>query len=206
MYKKIVKRYENCFFKFGDSHLGVDWPNLKDCEKRYQIMLDIIKEKKSSVLDFGCGCANLLDFINKQKKYDIKYQGLDLSKKFIEYCKKKYPKINFYNIDILKSKFEKKFDYIIMNGVFTVKDSLPHTHMWDYTKKVLKVIFKQTKVGMAVNFMSKKVDWERNDLFHLSLDKLTNFVCDDLSRHYIIRNDYGLYEYTIYIYKKKFNI
>lgn len=49
--------------------------------------------------------------------------------------------------------------------------------------------------------MSKDVDWEREDLFHLSLDELSNFLTKEVSRNFIIRNDYGLYEYTTYLYK-----
>jgi hypothetical protein len=50
--------------------------------------------------------------------------------------------------------------------------------------------------------MSKNVEWERDDLFHLSHDLLTDFITKELSRDYIIRADYQLYEYTTYIYKR----
>jgi hypothetical protein len=50
--------------------------------------------------------------------------------------------------------------------------------------------------------MSKNVDWEREDLFHVSLDLVSDFLCKNLTRNYIIRNDYGLYEYTVYVLKK----
>ena len=54
---------------------------------------------------------------------------------------------------------------------------------------------------MSFNFMSKQVDWERDDLFHVSLDEIAWFMKDNLSRNFIIRNDYKLFEYTIYVYK-----
>ena len=50
--------------------------------------------------------------------------------------------------------------------------------------------------------MSAQVEWKRDDLFHLPLDRLADFLSANLSRHFVIRNDYGLYEYTVYIYKK----
>ena len=40
----------------------------------------------------------------------------------------------------------------------------------------------------------------RDDLFHLPLDLLAEFLDTLLSRHFVIRNDYGLYEYTVYVY------
>ncbi len=56
--------------------------------------------------------------------------------------------------------------------------------------------------GVAFNVMSKDVDWEREDLFHLPLNVLSNFLTKEVTRDFIIRYDYGLYEYTTYLYKK----
>ena len=44
-YKNIFQHYENCFETHGDSHLGVDWPNKEDAVKRYEVMLNVIKDK-----------------------------------------------------------------------------------------------------------------------------------------------------------------
>jgi hypothetical protein len=55
---------------------------------------------------------------------------------------------------------------------------------------------------MALNLMSKHVDWERDDLFHLPIDELLQFSRRELSRHVVIRHDYGLYEYTAYVYRE----
>jgi len=56
--------------------------------------------------------------------------------------------------------------------------------------------------GMAFNVMSKCVDWERDDLFHLSMDDLGLFLKNNLSSEFSFRFDYGLYEYTAYVYKR----
>jgi len=49
--------------------------------------------------------------------------------------------------------------------------------------------------------MSKHVDWEREDLFHLPFDVLARFLTRMVTRNFVIRNDYGLYEYTTYVYR-----
>ena len=65
-YQNIIKHYEDCLKKHGDNHLGVDWPKAEDVDKRYKVMVDIIKangdENTVSLLDFGCGTAHLLDY------------------------------------------------------------------------------------------------------------------------------------------------
>lgn len=206
-YTKIIEHYEKCLEIHGDTHLGVDWPNLDDAIKRYKVMLDIIKidentNENITLLDFGCGTAHLLDYINENRISNILYTGLDISEKFISVSKKKYPKTPFLCGDILEKKFRiPNFDYIVMNGVFTEKRSLTESQMWKYFTHVLESTYKISNKGLAFNVMSKNVDWEREDLFHLSIDTLSNFLCKTLSRNFVIRNDYGLYEYTVYVYK-----
>jgi SAM-dependent methyltransferase len=194
--------------KHGDTHLGVDWPILADVEKRYNIMLEVLNFNRKddeiiTVLDFGCGTAHLLEHINKKGLKNIKYSGLDISEKFITVAKNKFPKNDFYCLDILDSNVAlPHFDFILMNGVFTEKRELSFDEMWSYFTAMLLKAFEISKKGIAFNVMSKIVDWEREDLFHLSHDLLCEFLCKNLSRNYIIRNDYGLYEYSVYVLKK----
>jgi SAM-dependent methyltransferase len=207
-YDKIIEHYENCLEKHGDNHLGVDWPRQDDADKRYKIMLDIIRLNNDAgsavtLLDLGCGTAHLLDYVNKEGFNSIDYSGLDISQKFVDVCKQKYPESSFYCLDIIEESDKiKNFDYIIMNGVFTEKRELSFDEMWEYFTKMIEIIYKKCNKGLAFNVMSKNVDWERDDLFHVSLDLMSNFLCKNLTRDFIIRNDYGLYEYTTYVIKK----
>jgi hypothetical protein len=38
-------------------------------------------------------------------------------------------------------------------------------------------------------------------LFHLPFDTLASFLTSELTRNFVFRNDYGLYEYTAYVYR-----
>jgi SAM-dependent methyltransferase len=206
LYYGIVSHYENCFNLFGDNHLGVDWQNAKDAAKRYQVMIEIIMDKHktvSSLLDFGCGTSGLLNYINKKKINNIKYSGLDISPAFVEVSQKKYPNTKFYNLDILDSNISLPvFDYIIMNGVFTEKQNLTFDQMFEYFCTMIKKTISHAQKGIAFNVRSKQVDHEDEDLFHLSLDRLAWFLTKEVSKNFIIRNDYGIEEYTVYLYPK----
>lgn len=213
-YCDIVSHYEKCFKIYGDNNRGVDWPNEKDAITRYQVLLDVLKfdyrndceNTKKSILDFGCGLGHLYEYIKKNSVY-VSYTGLDLSPLFIEVCKQKYPEIEFIALDLLDHKERNtliKYDYIVLNGVFTEKRELGYEEMFEYFKELLTEIWKYTNCGIAFNVMSKDVDWEREDLFHLSLSMLSNFLTKEISRNFIIRNDYGLYEYMVYVYKERY--
>jgi SAM-dependent methyltransferase len=203
-YLRIVAHYENCLSLFGDTHLGVDWQNAEDAAIRYQVMLNIIQNnnvQSVTLLDFGCGTAGLLDYINKYQIPSIDYSGLDISPAFIAVCKTKYPDFNFYNVDILETDIHLPcFDYIIMNGVFTEKVDLSHKQMYTYFCSMIEKIFPYSNKGIAFNLRSKQVDTEDTELFHLSLDELAWFLVKKFGRRFLIRNDYGLEEYTVYLY------
>lgn len=205
-YLSIVKHYENCFDKHGDNFRGVDWPKEGDVNTRYKVMLDLLKyddskPAKPSLLDFGCGLAHFYDYIASQAA-DVTYSGLDISEKFIAQCQKKHPDKTFYCADILDSGATlPDFDYIVMNGVFTEKRELSYDDMLVYFTELLSAAFNKCKRGLAFNVMSKLVEWEREDLFHLPFDTLGKIVSEKLNRSFVIRHDYGLFEYSVYIYK-----
>ncbi len=204
-YLSIISHYEKCLHDHGDSHLGVDWPTEMDADLRHEVMLGIIQyyqNRKVKLLDFGCGASHLYDYIIRKNMADlIDYHGLDISEKFISLSKNKYPHINYYCQNITENNYNlDQFDYIILNGVFTEKCDLSFDEMFTYFKEILIRVKKITRIGFAFNVMSKQVDWERKDLFHLQFDKLANFLTQNISRHFLIRHDYGLFEYTTYVY------
>jgi SAM-dependent methyltransferase len=207
-YYRIVAHYEECLQKYGDSHLGVDWPRIEDVDTRHAVMLGIVREgqhtpeRPASLLDFGCGASHFYDYLQRHQVQHVQYAGLDLSQKFVDLCRSKYPHNTYYCLDILDSETVLPcFDYVIMNGVFTEKRDLSFPEMLDYFKQLLCAVFHKTTIGISFNVMSKQVEWERDDLFHLSLDILADFLSKDITRHFVIRNDYGLYEYTCYAYR-----
>lgn len=203
-YRAIIRATEERLRQHGDCHLGVGWPKADDAETRYRIMLDVIRPQTSnpSILDFGCGAAHLYDYMQQKDIAEIDYSGLDISSDFIDLCQSKHPEVTFHCADVLNSPDDLPVtDYVIMNGIFTEKRELSFDEMLKYMQTTLTLIFSKVRIGIAFNVMSKQVDWERDDLFHLPMDVLSGFLCRNLTRNFIIRNDYGLYEYTTYVYK-----
>lgn len=206
-YLSIVRHYESCLEAHGDTYRGVDWPNEADAQTRYRVMLEIVGAPPTgriSLLDFGCGASHLYEYILRQGFDYITYSGLDLSPAFINLSQSKFPLIQYYSLDILDDSASlPDYDYIVMNGVFTEKRELNFEEMLTYFKDVVTQVFKKAKIAIAFNVMSPHVDWQRQDLFYLPLDTLAAFLIKQLTRNFVIRNDYGLYEYTTYVFKKQ---
>lgn len=204
----ISKHYDSSLTQFGATHKGLNWPNQNDIDLRYKIMLELIDSfldlQKFSLLDLGCGFGGIIPHIEKKfDKYKIDYCGIDISNKMILEAKKKYPDYIFKKFDLLtdKSDVEQKYDFIIMNGVFTVKYEVDNTVMFEKFKNYLLKASNICTKGFAFNVMSTNVDWMRDDLFYLSYDSLADFLTKNISRNFVFRSDYNLYEFTTYVYK-----
>jgi SAM-dependent methyltransferase len=208
-YKTLQIHYENCLKKHGPNAKGMDWPNPDDLNRRFKVLTDFafkysdLDTEKIHLTDLGCGIGLLIDYLTNNDLIKlINYKGIDISPLMIEFASQRLPNYNFEERDVLRNKLsENGTDYIIMNGVFTEKRELTHEQMFDFFTQMITETFKSARKGIAFNVMSTLVDWERDDLFHLGLDQLTEFITKKISRNFIIRMDYGLYEYTVYINK-----
>ena len=203
----IVAACEADLERYGDSYLGVGWTKSKEhAELRYRVMLDVIRgprDEEVTLLDFGCGASHLLEHMLEHGTARVSYSGLDLSPKFLALSRSKHPSVTYYELDVLEQPDRlPDFDYIILNGIFGYRGELSHEEMLAYCQELLRVVFQKARRGIAFNLMSTQVDWERDDLFHLAFDDLASFLTSHLSRHFVVRHDYGLYEYTTYVYRE----
>lgn len=203
-YRRLADHYEACLDRHGDSHRGVDWPNAEDADTRYRVMLDVTggaQDTSISLLDVGCGAGHLLEYIRATGR-TVDYRGLDISKKFVDLCRRKFPDITFHHADLLQETGGiEPADYVVLNGVFTEKLSLSQDDMTDFMQGMLTAAWPLAAKGMAFNVMSAQVDWQRDDLFHVPFDAMADFVTQALTRRFVFRQDYGLYEYTVYLFR-----
>lgn len=204
IYREIVSHYEDCLDRHGVllPHLAVDWPNQEDAARRYDLMLKMIQPpgQPCELLDFGCGLAGLKGHIDQKGLDHIAYTGMDISDKFISASRGLYSGAEFLTSDVLTEKVDRRWDWVICNGVLTEKRSLDFAAMWDYAQQLLESVFRLCRLGLAFNVMSSYVDYEKCFLFHLPPSLAIDFVCSRLSPKFSLHHRYcGLYEYTIFV-------
>jgi SAM-dependent methyltransferase len=206
-HRQIITHYESCLAEHGASAKGMDWPNEEDLSTRFDVMLGVInkQDQQLSLLDLGCGVGLFVDYLEKRGiSQQFKYWGIDVSVKMITAAKKRHPGTHFEIRDILSNPLPPgAVDFVIMNGVLTEKRGLRFEQMEDYAKALIKSAYDSCRHGLAFNVMSSHVDSQREDLFHWPIDRAVSFMVAECSRNILVRMDYGLYEYTIYIYRKR---
>ena len=88
------------------------------------------------------------------------------------------------------------------SGIFNFK--LNSENQLEYIKEMLTKMYQLSNKGISADFMSTFVDYQHDGAFHMSEYQLIK-IAKNLSKKFILRNDYLDYEYNIYILKDNGN-
>jgi len=176
------------------------WRNREQQYLRFRILSEIGNLNGKKILDVGCGFGDFYEYlINKDMKID--YTGYDISAKIIDVAKSKHPQIKFVVKDMLKERIGEKFDYVFESGILNKRIS----NNIEYATKMITRMFELCEKGVALNMMTNYVDYREDHLSYYSPEKIFR-LCRNLSKWVVLRHDYPLYEFTIYLYKKSLYI
>lgn len=207
-YRSIVEHYEECLLQFGEGAQAVNWKSPEDAALRYEVMLGLVGKPATgrTLLDFGCGLAALKDHMARTGYGALAYTGLEVSEEFAAAARAANPGADILHLDVLAAGATLPvYDYVVMNGIFTCRRDVSVENMDGYMRRLLGVVYKSCRIGLAFNVMSKAVDWESETLFHPDPGPVLAFIGRELTRHYVMRNDYGLHETTFYLYRQPNN-
>jgi SAM-dependent methyltransferase len=205
---RIQEHYERCLRSHGATPKGVDWPNSRDLEARFATQLSILSGVPAGrcpvLLDLGCGPGLLLDYLRATDRVgSVDYRGVDISPAMIAGARERWPNHPFEVRNIISDPLpEQCVDVVIANGVLTERVGVDRVAMVKMAQSFVRSAFCSARVGVAFNAMTRHVDWEREDLFHWGFDEVAAFLKREVSRHVAIRADYGLYEFTTFVWRE----
>jgi SAM-dependent methyltransferase len=205
--EQLRDAYERAIVKHGPVPMGVLSPRQRDVDIRLKVITDLWETRErdfsGSILDLGCGYGVLLDHLNTLPyANNIDFWGIDVGAKMIESAKEMHPTARFELRDILTDPLpDQCVDYVVMNGVMTVKFNCSQEEMTAFAHTFLAAAFRLCRKGMVFNVQNWHVN-RRNDLFHWSFDEAAAFISKHCSPHYVFRADFGLYDYMVYVYRE----
>lgn len=184
----------------GISSNGVDWNSIESHYMRFDVLTDYIKDDTFSIIDFGCGYGELINYLTNIKKSNFKYIGFDISSKMIEVAKSEFKGYNFTS-DI--NTIDEKVDYVIANGIFNVKLETGFDEWTEYVVRTLDLLDKYSKKGFSFNILTSYSDKEYMKDYLYYADPLYFFdICKrKYSKFVNLIHDYPLYEFTINVKK-----
>lgn len=197
---QVSNYYTSKVEQFGATSKGVDWNGEESQYQRFQQLSNVISEPNSTVLDYGCGYGEYINFL-RNLNIDCTYYGVDISPKMIEVAKGKFKKLK----ENFKTSTEDlpKIDYSIASGLFNVRNTIPDSDWILYIKKELIKLNNISTKGFAFNALTSYSDKEymKDYLYYANPLELFDFCKKNFSRNVALLHDYELYEFTIIVRK-----
>lgn len=104
--------------KSEDDPILLGWRDKSSQTDRFDVFVETCFDDGDSVLDFGCGIADLYPYI-KDKGLNVDYTGIDIMQSFIKMAKDRYgDEVKILNTNVLY--FLEKFDWVFASGVFSI--------------------------------------------------------------------------------------
>jgi len=195
--------YKNMIKKEHISSRKVGWRDDLAQNRRFRQLFKLIDgEKDIEIADLGCGLADFYNFLKKHHD-NFDYTGYDLSKEMLVLAND--------NINSSRSKLElinktediKNHDYIILSGVFNMKNNINNQEWLQYVLEQLNIINKKSRKGFAFNMLTSYSDIEhmKDELFYAKPTFFFDFCKKNFSRNIALLHDYNEYDFTIIVRK-----
>jgi hypothetical protein len=176
----------------------VGWSSTQEQELLFSALL-LFYSPEMSILDAGCGRADLFGYLTKTFGVEVPYKGIDYNPNILAIAQEKYPTVNVDAVDILN--MSENADWIVASGLFNIKEQ---EDMATYTQQCIDKMYESANIGIAFNLLTgypdniadedKAVLAPHNPSVWLDylLGKYTKVIC---------RTDYMLGDVTFFILK-----
>ncbi len=191
----MVNKYKNLLAKHGDDLKSIQMS--QDGQLfRFKKLLEIGDLNGKSILDIGCGRADLYDYLRHEIK-DFKYTGIDIVPELTKVAQSKYPDANIHCRDILEDPIDDTFDYIFISMV--INNNIPNMEV--FAKQLLNVAFKMANVGLGFNFVSSYVNHKNPNGINHDPVEMFDFCLNELSKQVTISHHYQRCDVSVFVYK-----
>lgn len=144
------EHFDALALRFGGEVRAVDWGSRASQEARFGVLASIGDLRGASVLDVGCGQADLCAWLELQG-IDCEYSGVDLSPRMIELARARFPQRRFEVANLLEDEARSAtHDYVLASGIFYLRNEMPE----DYLRAMVERMFARCRRGLAFNSLS----------------------------------------------------
>lgn len=198
------KKYDNLDPALdGDNYVKhspfvVGYGSTSEQQFMFENLLIGFDSERNSILDIGCGRADLYGFLQTKNKTITSYQGLDHNPIMSDIAKEKY------NIDIKLGVFEttelQKADWVVGSGFFTPRRCQTED---DDLKKLFEDIDKMYNLAntcISFNLLSPIGNKIVDGFFYVHPGLVMDMLIEKY-KYITVRNNYSNDVYTVTIYK-----
>lgn len=197
--RSVVERYGERYGRFGYDSRSLGWTGEKQLV-RFGVLTSGFDLRGRTVLDLGCGFGDLNRVLAEQYGDDYRYVGVDLVPQFLDEGRGKYGRdgVDFIEGDLLEVEPPTPCDVVVASGIFN--HQLEGMDEYDFIVAVMERALSLSKDGVAMDFLSDRVDYREDPLFYSSPERVLG-IAYGLSRNVVLRNDYMPFEFSVFVYK-----
>jgi SAM-dependent methyltransferase len=191
-----IERYTEGLHKHGHSAEALGWGKNGRQEVRFGVLCEAaLSDVHSSVLDVGCGFADLYRFL-KTNGWQGTYTGIDIVPALVEKAKELSPEADVRNQDLDENLGN--YDYVVASGIFNAKfiDDNNEEHI----QQMLNNMFELANKAVMVDFLSTYVDFKKEEGWHTS-PEWAYALGRSMSKRLLLRSDYLPFEFALIVYK-----
>jgi len=197
----VVSHYESRLREYGPTARGMDWKDEASQRLRFQVLCELCDLSGARLHDVGCGDGQLYDFLREQE-IGAEYIGSDFSAEMVEAARSKHPDARFECWDILQESTLQSVDILVASGLFHVRLDHREATWSEFVEDMIRRMYSLCQTGIAFNMMSDQVDYRSEKLYYSNPGRMLDFCRRELSRQVVIRHDYPLFEYTVYVFRR----
>ena len=202
--KGVDKYYTDKINLHGTNAAGVDWNSKESQYIRFKQLCNVINAGNNfSILDFGCGYAELINYLSNE--FDVnsfRYSGFDISAKMIDQARNLFSHLQ--NAEFFVHTPEKKCNYVVASGIFNVKvEDVSNAEWLQYIQETITTLNDLSENGFAFNALTSysDVEFKKDYLYYADPLQIFDYCKKHFSRNVALLHDYNLYEFTILVRK-----
>ena len=144
--------YQENVRRFSYDHRALGFGRRSSQERRFAVLAALGPLHGKRLLDAGCGFGDFYAYL-AARGVQPEYTGLDVTPPMIERCQERFAGsgASFVTGDVLAYEPEADFDYVVASGIFGYAAQGTRARI----QPTLERLFAMTRIGMAVNFLSR---------------------------------------------------
>lgn len=179
----------------ANSSFALGWRNLNDQQVRFEALCQIDDLNRRTVLDAGCGYADLYPYLKERYRNMEHYCGIEQIPELIDKAIRRYhhlPDVSFVSRNFLQGHLP-TCDYVLASGSLNYGSTSN-----DFIYKAIDRLYCHCNIGLGFNLLSHVP--ANGTLAAYDPEDILNF-CKTLSPRVTLKTDYAQEDFTIFMYR-----
>ena len=193
----VIERYETRLRKHGFGEEALGWGKKGRQQLRLSVLASHWDLRGKTVLDLGAGFGDFYAFSRHLQLRE--YIGIDLTPGLVSVGNEKYGTEPGFTLKLGSATDESLFrecDVTVISGLFNFR--LNSGRNSEFISTVLELAFKFSRLGVACNFVTDRVDF-KDPLMHYQSPSGALDIAYHLTRNVTLQQDYMPFEYSVFL-------